>query len=115
MVRAPCGQVHSTLSCRYSHCRSGRTFTAASSNRRDQIFPLFSESERVHQCGSKASVVKMATKVDPRDPNVRRIVYNMYRGMLGNYNDKANDIISTLPKEMVREDQGIARQLESMM
>ncbi|KAJ9597374.1 hypothetical protein L9F63_011763, partial [Diploptera punctata] len=49
------------------------------------------------------------------DPNVRRLVYNMYRGMLGTYNDKANDIISTLPKEMVREDQGIARQLESMM
>jgi hypothetical protein len=54
-------------------------------------------------------------KVDPNDPNVRRLVYNMYRGMLGTYNNKANDIIGALPKEMVREDQGIARQLESMM
>jgi hypothetical protein len=54
-------------------------------------------------------------KVDPSDPNVKRLVYNMYRGMLGTYNNKANDIIATLPKEMVREDEGIARQLESMM
>jgi hypothetical protein len=54
-------------------------------------------------------------KVDSNDPNVRRLVYNMYRGMLGTYNNKANDIIDALPKEMVREDQGIARQLESMM
>jgi hypothetical protein len=54
-------------------------------------------------------------KVDRNDPNVKRLVYNMYREMLGTYNDKANDIIGALPKEMVREDQGIARQLESMM
>lgn len=54
-------------------------------------------------------------KVDPKDPNVRKLVYNMYRGILGNYNDKANDILSTLPKERVVEDQGITRQLESMM
>ncbi|XP_023712582.1 uncharacterized protein LOC111867196 isoform X4 [Cryptotermes secundus] len=54
-------------------------------------------------------------KVDPSDPNVKRLVYNMYRGMLGTYNNKANDIIAALPKEMVREDEGIARQLESMI
>lgn len=54
-------------------------------------------------------------KVDPNDPNVKRLVYNMYREMLGTYNSKANDIIGALPKEMVREDQGIARQVESMM
>lgn len=54
-------------------------------------------------------------KVDRNDPNVKRLVYNMYREMLGTYNDKANDIIGALPKEMVQEDQGIARQLESMM
>jgi hypothetical protein len=54
-------------------------------------------------------------KADPNDPTVKRLVYNMYRGMLGTYNDKANDIIDALPKELVREDQGIARQLESMM
>ena len=52
---------------------------------------------------------------DTSDPAVRRVVYNLYRGLLGTYNDKANDIISTLPPEQVREDQGIAKQIESMM
>jgi hypothetical protein len=54
-------------------------------------------------------------KVDRNDPNVKRLAYNMYREMLGTYNDKANDIIGTLPREMVQKDQGVARQLESMM
>lgn len=49
------------------------------------------------------------------DPALRRAVYNLYRGMLGTYNDKANDIISSLPPEQVREDQGIGKQVESMM
>lgn len=52
---------------------------------------------------------------DTSDPAVRRVVYNLYRGLLGTYNDKANDIISTMPPEMVREDQGIAKHIESMM
>ncbi|CAH0387660.1 unnamed protein product [Bemisia tabaci] len=55
------------------------------------------------------------TKVDPKDPQVRKLVYNMYRGILGDYNNKANDIVSNLPKEMVTEDQGISKQLESMI
>lgn len=55
------------------------------------------------------------TKVDPSDPNVRRLVYNMYRGMLGGYNDQANTIVDALPPERVREDQGIYKQLESIM
>ena len=49
------------------------------------------------------------------DPAVRKVVYNLYRGLLGNYNDKANDIVSSLPPEVVREDQGIGKQVESMM
>lgn len=52
---------------------------------------------------------------DTSDPAVRRVVYNLYRGLLGTYNDKANDIISAMPPEMVREDHGIAKHIESMM
>ncbi|KAG8244191.1 hypothetical protein J6590_027887 [Homalodisca vitripennis] len=54
-------------------------------------------------------------KVDPNDPNVRRLVYNMYRGILGQYNDKANTIVNSLPRHVVKEDQGITRQIESMI
>lgn len=54
-------------------------------------------------------------KADPRDPNVRRLVYNMYRGMLDTYNDQANQIVDSMPRSMVQEDAGIYKQLESMM
>lgn len=53
-------------------------------------------------------------KIDKNDPNVKKLVYNTYRGMLGAYNNKANHIISTLPRNMVREDRGISKQLESI-
>lgn len=53
--------------------------------------------------------------VPAEDPNVRRVVYNLYRGLLANYNDKANDLISTLPPDQVCEDQGVTRHIESMM
>lgn len=53
-------------------------------------------------------------KVDKSDPNVKRLVYNTYREMLGAYNNKANDMIATLPRNMVREDKGVSRQLESI-
>lgn len=56
-----------------------------------------------------------AAGVDSNDPAVRRVVYNLYRGLLGNYNDKANDILSSMPADRVREDRGITQQLESMM
>lgn len=57
-----------------------------------------------------------ASSGDPAgDPAVRKVVYNLYRGLLGNYNDRANDIISSLPAEQVCEDQGIGKQVESMM
>ncbi|XP_014291912.3 protein piccolo [Halyomorpha halys] len=57
----------------------------------------------------------MASKVDTSDPAVRRLVYNHYRGILGKYNERANNIVSQLPKERVVEDKGITRQLESMV
>lgn len=52
---------------------------------------------------------------DASDPAVRRVVYNLYRNLLGNYNDKANDIVAAAPAERVRHDQGITKQVESMM
>lgn len=54
-------------------------------------------------------------KVDPTDPQVRRLVYNMYRGILGQYNDKANTMVNSLPRHCVTEDRGVSRQIESMM
>lgn len=59
-------------------------------------------------------VVDETDRVDKNDPNVKKLVYNTYRGLLGAYNHKANDIISTLPRHCVREDRGIAKQLESI-
>jgi len=54
-------------------------------------------------------------KLDMNDPQVKRLVYNMYRGMLGNFNDKANDIVDSMPRSMVTEDQGVYDQLQAMM
>jgi len=43
------------------------------------------------------------------------VAYNVYRELLGSYNDEANRIIEAMPAERVRQDQGISKQLESMM
>lgn len=59
-------------------------------------------------------VIDETDRVDKNDPNVKKLVYNTYRGLLGAYNNKANDIISTMPRHCVREDRGIAKQLESI-
>lgn len=59
-------------------------------------------------------VIDETDRVDKNDPNVKKLVYNTYRGLLGAYNNKANGIISTLPRHCVREDRGIAKQLESI-
>ncbi|KAF2895911.1 hypothetical protein ILUMI_10265 [Ignelater luminosus] len=59
-------------------------------------------------------ITDTATKVSKNDPNVRKLVYNTYRGLLGAYNNKANDMIATLPRNMVREDKGVSKQLESI-
>ncbi|XP_055381920.1 uncharacterized protein LOC129612385 [Condylostylus longicornis] len=40
------------------------------------------------------------------NPQLKRLVYSKYREMLGNYNDKANTIIQSLPTYMVTEDKG---------
>lgn len=53
------------------------------------------------------------TNVDKSNPNVKKLVYNTYRGLLGAYNNKANNMV-TMPKNTVVQDQGVAKQLESM-
>lgn len=39
-------------------------------------------------------------------PALNKKVYSKYREMLGNYNDKANTIIQSMPSYMVHEDKG---------
>lgn len=81
------------------------------------VDPLSAAESNGHRRNSNSSSSSSVTTTatDNSDPAVRRVVYNLYRGLLGTYNDKANDIISTLPPEMVREDHGIAKHIESMM
>lgn len=49
------------------------------------------------------------------DPHAKKIVYNMYRDMLKNYNGQANDILKTKPACCLQEDRGISDRLESMV
>lgn len=51
----------------------------------------------------------------PMDPHAKKIVYNMYRDLLKNYNGQANDILKTKPASCLQEDRGILDRLESMM
>lgn len=59
-------------------------------------------------------IADKSAKVNTSDPNVKKMVYSTYRGLLGAYNNKANGMIATLPRSMVREDRGITKQLESI-
>lgn len=54
-------------------------------------------------------------KVDPKDPQVRKLVYNMYRGMLDKKHEKANVIIEAAPQDMVSTDAGVSDRVVSMM
>ncbi|MPC77696.1 hypothetical protein E2C01_072158 [Portunus trituberculatus] len=54
-------------------------------------------------------------KVDPNDPQVRKLVYNMYRGMLGQQHQQANQIVDSAPQEKVEIDAGVGARVESMM
>ena len=54
-------------------------------------------------------------KVNANDPKVRKLVYNMYRGMLSNKHEKANEFIDTLPKYKVDEDKGVTHRVDRMM
>nr|XP_053629913.1 proline-rich protein 36-like isoform X2 [Cherax quadricarinatus] len=54
-------------------------------------------------------------KVDPKDPQVRKLVYNMYRVMLDQKHQRANDIIDSAPQELVSTDEGVGSRVQSMM
>lgn len=54
-------------------------------------------------------------KVDPNDPQVRKLVYNMYRGMLGQKHQQANVIVDSAPQQQVEIDSGVGARVESMM
>jgi hypothetical protein len=53
-------------------------------------------------------------KPNMNDPQVRKLVYNMYRGILGSYNDQANTALVTGPEKNVVQDKGVYDQIESM-
>ncbi|KAK4292071.1 hypothetical protein Pmani_035146 [Petrolisthes manimaculis] len=54
-------------------------------------------------------------KVDPRDPQVRKLVYNMYRGMLDQKHQKANVILDSTPQQHITKDEGVGSRVQSMM
>ncbi|XP_068220641.1 mucin-2-like isoform X18 [Palaemon carinicauda] len=68
---------------------------------------------RVAPAGSAPSA--NAPKVDPNDPQVRKLVYNAYREMLSKKHTDANVIVDSAPQEFVTHDQGIGSRVESMM
>ncbi|KAF6208001.1 hypothetical protein GE061_016450 [Apolygus lucorum] len=57
----------------------------------------------------------MASKVEMSDPMKMKLANSMYRNMLNAHHTKANAYIATLPRHKVTQDQGIGRQLESML
>lgn len=54
-------------------------------------------------------------KVDPNDPQVRKLVYNMYRGMLDQKHQRANVIVDSAPQDLVETDAGVGARVESML
>jgi len=54
-------------------------------------------------------------KLDPSDPRVRKLVYSMYRDMLSNRNNEANDFISQKDPACVKQSLGVVPILESIM
>ena len=54
-------------------------------------------------------------KADPNDPQVRKLVYNMYRGLLDKKHEKSNTIISSVPDTQVEMDMGVTARVISMM
>lgn len=46
----------------------------------------------------------------------QHLAYSMYRGLLGNFHEKANVMVDSLPRAtVVRQDQGVAHHIESMV
>lgn len=49
----------------------------------------------------------LPTEIDKNDPMVRKLVYGTLRGLYGAYHNKANDIVATLPRNMVVKNNGV--------
>jgi hypothetical protein len=58
---------------------------------------------------------KQQQQLDPNDPRVKKLVYSMYRDMLGSYHGDANNFIRTKDPSTVRIDYGITPILECIM
>lgn len=77
---------------------------------------LTQQAKTLEMEGSTTTYVPVSdasAAVDKSDPNVKKLVYNTYRGLLGAYNNKANNMV-TLPRNRVVQDQGVTKQLESI-
>ncbi|XP_018323161.1 serine/threonine-protein kinase HSL1-like [Agrilus planipennis] len=95
---------------------NGRVPVMSSTLRRTMSGSKIESTASILEANAK-TVIPVAdrnAKIEKTDPNVKKMVYNTYRGLLGAYNPKANGIIATLPRNMVREDQGVTKQLESI-
>lgn len=55
------------------------------------------------------------SRVNPSDPQVRKLVYNMYRGLLSTKHERATNIVESAPEDLVATDQGVGDRVVSMM
>ena len=53
--------------------------------------------------------------VDPKNPDVRKLAYNMYRGLLDKKHDHSSSIINATPSMQVELDEGVSARVISMM
>jgi hypothetical protein len=56
----------------------------------------------------------LPVEIDRNNPLVRKLVYGTLRGMYGAYHDKANDMLATLPKNMVVRSNGVQDRIEQI-
>ena len=53
-------------------------------------------------------------EIDRNNPLVKKLVYGTLRGLYGAYHDKANDMLATLPKNMVVRSNGVQDRIEQI-
>lgn len=70
-----------------------------------QILPTENNKNGVRK--SNGIEVKHTNTIDKNNPLVRKLVYGAMLDMYGAYHDKANSYVSTLPKNMVKKQNGL--------
>ena len=50
-----------------------------------------------------------------KEPQIRKLAYNMYRGLLNTKHERANNIVEAAPTDNITKDEGIADRVTSMM